>query len=392
MIHRRLSALRQFIAGESAGGLLLIASAVVAVAWANSAAAPSYAAMLHWPVGVVLGHRTFHSDLAFAVDDGLMAVFFLLVGLEIRREVTEGRLATLPLAAAPMIAAIGGMAVPALIYLAFDHRDAQAMNGWAIPVATDIAFLLAVLRLLGRRVPGGLTVFLTALAIIDDLGAILIIAVFYTAGLNGWALGGALLAVAAIWGLGRFRVRAVAPYLLLFAVVWALLVASGVHATLAGVATALAVPTGVARRLEHALNPIVGFVVLPLFGLFNAGLDLSSIGFETLRDPVVPGIFFGLFVGKQIGVFGALRVAVAAGLARVPAGLSWPQLYGAATLCGIGFTMSLFIGNLSFTDGTRTTELKLAVFAASIISAIMGASILWFASRKVMVASAHVAH
>ena len=365
--------------------MLLVASAIVAVAWANSAAAPAYQRMLHWPLGVVLGAHTVTADLRFAVDDGLMAVFFLLVGLEIRREVTEGRLATLKLAAAPLVAAIGGMVVPALVYVAFCYPDPAAMRGWAIPVATDIAFSLAVLRLLGSRVPGGLQVFLTALAIIDDLGAILVIAVFYTAGLNPAALGGAALAVALVAVLGRLRVRSILPYLLLFALTWALLVASGVHATLAGVATALAVPMrdpdSVGRRLEHGLNGVVAFVVLPLFGLFNAGLDLSSIGSDTLRDPVVPGIFVGLLVGKQVGVFGALRGAVAAGIARVPHGLSWTQIYGAAILCGIGFTMSLFIGNLSFPTGLRTTELKVAVFAASLTSALIGATLLWFAAR-----------
>jgi len=383
--HRRLTAFRQFVSGESAGGVLLIVSAIAAVVWANSAAAPAYQRMLHWPLGVVLGARTVTADLRFAIDDGLMAIFFLLVGLEIRREVTEGRLATFKLAAAPLVAAIGGMVVPALIYVAFCRRDPAAMRGWAIPVATDIAFSLAVLRLLGSRVPGGLQVFLTALAIIDDLGAILVIAIFYTAGLNATALAGAAVAVVAMAVLGRLRVRSVTPYLALFAMTWALLVASGVHATLAGVATALAVPMrtpdSVGRRLEHGLNPIVAYIVLPLFGLFNAGLDLSSIGADTFRDPVVPGIFVGLLVGKQIGVFGALRGAVAAGIARVPHGLSWTQLYAAAILCGIGFTMSLFIGNLSFPTGLRTTELKLAVFAASLASAFLGAAMIWFAAR-----------
>jgi len=384
---RPLAPILAFIRSGSAGGTMLMLSGVVALIWTNSPRQPYYEALLHFVPVVWAG-----LDVHLWINDGLMAVFFLLVGLELRREITAGELASARRLAAPALGALGGMILPALIFVAFNYRDPAALHGWAVPVATDIAFALAVIAVLGRRVPVALKIFLTALAIIDDLGAILVIAVFYAKALDWGALASAGGVLAVLYGLNQAGVRRLSIYLLAGAVLWVLVFRSGVHATLAGVATALAVPTGVARRLEHALNPIVGFVVLPLFGLFNAGLDLSSIGFETLRDPVVPGIFFGLFVGKQIGVFGALRVAVAAGLARVPAGLSWPQLYGAATLCGIGFTMSLFIGNLSFTDGTRTTELKLAVFAASIISAIMGASILWFASRKVMVESAHVAH
>ncbi len=382
----RLAGLLAFIRGETAGGVVLVLSAVAAIAWANSPASGTYDGLLHLPLAISVGARTASADLHFAINDGLMAVFFLLVGLEIRREVTEGQLASPSRAAAPLVAALGGMAAPALIYLAFARHDPTAVRGWAIPVATDIAFSLAVLRLLGKRVPAGLKVFLTALAIIDDLGAILIIALFYTAGVNAYALGGAALVWLALFGLNRAGVRALSPYLAGFVLLWCCMVSSGVHATLAGVALAFVVPMrgehSAGRRLEHGLNRIVSFVILPLFGLANAGLHVGALSWGTLADPVVPGIVLGLFAGKQAGVFGTTWLACRLRLVALPERLSWPLVYGASVLCGIGFTMSLFIGGLSFPAGLRDTEMKFAVFAASLLSAATGAAVLLYVTRR----------
>ncbi len=289
----RLAGLLAFIRGETAGGVALVLSAVAAIIWANSAAGDSYEALLHLPIALSVGVHSARADLHFIVNDGLMVIFFLLVGLEIRREITEGQLASPARAAAPLLAAIGGMAAPALIYVAFAQGDPVALRGWAIPVATDIAFSLAVLRLLGARVPAGLKVFLTALAIIDDLGAILVIAIFYSGGVNLHALGAAALVWLALFGLNRARVAALAPYLAGLFLLWVCMVQSGVHATLAGVALAFVVPMrdphSPGRRLEHGLNSVVSFVILPLFGLANAGLHLSTLSWHTLADPVVPG-------------------------------------------------------------------------------------------------------
>ena len=382
----RLAGILAFIRGETVGGLVLMLAALVAVAWANSPAADVYEHILHLPVGVILGEATIRADLHFVVNDALMAVFFLLVGLEIRREMTEGQLASVQRAAAPGIAALGGMAAPALIYMTFAHGDRSAWPGWAIPTATDIAFSLAVLRLLGPRVPGGLRVFLTALAIIDDLGAILIIAVFYTAHLNLPMLGGAAAVWLAMLGCNVAGVRGVGIYVAGFVTLWALLVQSGVHATLAGVATAFAVPLrapdSAGRQLEHGLNGVVAFVILPLFALANAGLHVTSVGWQTLADPIVPGIALGLFLGKPLGVMGTMAAAIRLRLVALPAGLDWRLLYGASVLCGIGFTMSLFIGGLAFPGGDRATELRLAVFAASIASALLGAAVVGASVRR----------
>jgi NhaA family Na+:H+ antiporter len=382
----RLLALLAFFRGGAAGGVVLICAAAVALLLANSPAAHGYQALLYLPIGLSVGTYGFALPLEGWVNDALMALFFLLVGLEIRRELTEGQLASLRRAAAPALAALGGMAVPAVIYIAFAWRNPAALRGWAIPVATDIAFSLAVLRVLGRRVPAGLKVFLTALAIIDDLGAIAVIALFYTETLDVAALAAAVLVVAALWALGRAGVRALGPFMLGFVLLWALLARSGVHPTLAGVAIAFIVPmeehegASPALRLEEALNGWVAYFVLPLFGLANAGLRFDMITPGMLVDPVMLGIVFGLFLGKQVGVFGVTYLACRLRLARLPAQLSWPLLYGAALLCGIGFTMSLFIGDLAFPDPTHQTELKGAVFVASLASAVAGLAVLWRAN------------
>jgi NhaA family Na+:H+ antiporter len=384
----RFATLAAFFRGGAAGGVVLMLAAAIALVLANSPVHDSYEALLALPLGVSAGKAAFVQSLEGWVNDALMAVFFLLVGLEIRRELTEGQLASVRRAAAPALAALGGMLVPAAIYVAFAWRDPSAMRGWAIPMATDIAFSLAVLRVLGRRVPAGLKVFLTALAILDDLGAILVIALFYTAGVEVPALVAAALVWLGLFLLARAGLRALGPYMIGFVLLWACLARSGVHPTLAGVAVAFVVPMeerdGVspAHTLEDALTGWVAYAVLPLFGLANAGLSFGSLSLHSLADPVVPGIVLGLFVGKQVGVAGVTWLAFRLRLAHLPAQLTWGLLYGAALLCGIGFTMSLFIGQLAFPTGERQAELKLAVFAGSLISALAGLVVLRLASRS----------
>jgi NhaA family Na+:H+ antiporter len=382
---RLVALLLAFISSEAAGGAALIASALVALAWANSPAGGSYEALLHVP----LGAGPLRMPFELWVNDGLMALFFLLVGLELRQEVTEGELSSPRRVAAPGLAALGGMIAPALIYAALNRGDAAALRGWAVPVATDIAFALAVMSVLGQRVPAGLKAFLVALAIMDDLGAIVVIAAFYTRGLGLGALAGAALVWAALFGLNRAGVRRLLPYLVGGAVLWALLLRSGVHATLAGVALAFVVPRGrgergeegPAARLERALDRPVAFLVLPVFGLVNAGLSFAHLPADAWAQRPALGVALGLFLGKQVGVFGATRLAQRLRLATLPDNVSARQLYGAAVLCGIGFTMSLFINDLAFRGTAQGDEVKLAVFAGSLASAAGGLAILWASSR-----------
>lgn len=375
---RWLDTLLLFLRSEASGGTALILSALVALAWANSPTGASYRALLRWQLGAAPLRMTF----AAWVNDGLMAVFFLLVGLELRREITVGELSSPRRVAAPGLAALGGMIVPALIYAWFNWNDVTALRGWAVPVATDIAFALAVMGVLGSRVPTGLKAFLVALAIMDDLGAIVVIALFYTRTLGFAALVGAALVWAALFGLNRAGMRRLWPYLLGGALLWLLLLRSGIHATLAGVALACVVPRQSAERLEQALAIPVAFGVLPVFGLVNAGLSFAGLPPGAWADPAALGVTLGLFLGKQAGVFGATRIALRLGLVRLPEGVTMRQLYGAAVLCGIGFTMSLFINDLAFRGGPRGDEIKLAVFIGSLASAAGGLAILWAAGRK----------
>jgi Na+:H+ antiporter, NhaA family len=388
---RRLALLLAFLRSESVAGLALIGAALLALLWSNSPQAAGYFRLLTVPVGVHVGGESFELPVDGWVNDGLMALFFLTVALEIRRELTEGQLASLQKAAAPGIAAFGGMVVPALIYAALNHADPATLRGWAVPVATDIAFALAALRVLGRRVPVGLKVFLTALAIIDDLGAILVIALFYTSRIDVPAALAACAVWAALFGFNRLGVRALSVYVLGGVLLWACVLRSGVHPTLAGVALAFVVPAqekpgdmlgSPAHRLEQALGGWVTWLVLPLFGLANAGLRFGGISLDDLVHPVMLGTVLGLVVGKQAGVFGATVLAVRTGLARMPAGLSRIQLYGGSLLCGIGFTMSLFIGDLSFRGTPFHPEVKLAVFLGSLISAALGLGVLALASGR----------
>lgn len=371
-----LSALRDFLHSEAAGGIVLMVVAALALVVANSPAAPLYFGMLkHYVLGLSILHW---------VNDALMAVFFLLVGLEIKREMLDGQLSSWSRRVLPGFAALGGMIAPALIYVAFNLGRPENLRGWAIPTATDIAFALGVLSLLGSRVPASLKIFLTALAILDDLGAVIIIAIFYTAGLSGLHLGLAAATLAALIALNRLGVMRLAPYLLLGAALWYFTLKSGVHATLAGVALALTIPltpspakpdsaTSPLHRLEHGLHPYVAFLVIPVFGFANAGVSFAGLGLSTLAAPVPFGIMLGLFLGKQIGVFGFSWLAIRAGLADLPARASWAQFYGIALLCGIGFTMSLFIGLLAFPDSEALqSQTKIGVIAGSLLSGICG--------------------
>ncbi|MEO7774318.1 MAG: Na+/H+ antiporter NhaA [Steroidobacteraceae bacterium] len=363
---------RAFLASEAAGGIVLMAIALLAIIVANSPLAPGYFELLASHVGSL--------SILQWINDALMALFFLLVGLEIKREALEGQLASWSQRVLPGMAAIGGMLIPALVYLAFNLGSGGHPRGWAIPSATDIAFALGVLSLLGPRVPVSLKLFLTALAIIDDLGAVLIIAFFYTAQLDLPALGAAAALLGILFAMNRFGVTRLLPYLGVGVALWVFVHASGIHATLAGVALALAIPLRARgtplRRLEHGLHPWITFGVIPVFGFANAGVSLRGLSLADLGDAVPLGVALGLFFGKQIGVFAASWAAIRLGIARLPDGASWRQLYGVALLCGIGFTMSLFIGLLAFDSAALQEETKIGVLLGSTCSAIAGALLL----------------
>lgn len=362
---------------ERNAGLLLIAAALAAMIAANSPWAAQWHQLIERPLGLSLprvGELTPHLFVA----DGLMAIFFLLVGLEVKREWFEGRLSTPAERRLPIIAAIAGMAVPALIYVAVVGGDPALVHGWAIPAATDIAFAIGVLAILGRHAPPSIKLLLVTIAIVDDIGAVLVIALFYTSELNIAALGGAFIMAGLMSAFGRLGVRRLWPFIAGFALMWVLMLASGVHATIAGVLAALTIPLGQSeelsplKRLEHAIHPWVMFGVVPIFGLVSAGVHLTG-GIAVLGEPVPLAVLLGLFLGKQIGIFGAIGLAVRTGIAPKPEGAGWLQLYGAAILCGIGFTMSLFIGALAFpANQLLVDEAKLGTLAGSLVSAIAG--------------------
>jgi NhaA family Na+:H+ antiporter len=353
---------------------------VLAVIADNSRLAPWYDALLDLPVSVRIGSLVLDKPLLLWINDGLMAVFFLLVGLEIKREFLEGELSSRSQAILPFGAAISGMLVPAAIYAVLNRHDPVAVHGWAIPSATDIAFALGVLSLLGSRVPLGLKVFLTAVAVLDDLGAIVVIATFYTDQLSATALSLAIVALAFLFLLNRAGVIRLAAYLLVGVVLWVCVLKSGVHATLAGVAVGLAIPLRGAgpsgpsplRDLEHALHPWVTYGIMPLFAFANAGISFEGLTVERLAAPVPLGIAAGLFVGKQLGIVGAVALLVRLKLAALPPGATWPMVYGVALLCGIGFTMSLFIGTLAFDDAQHAVDVRLGVIVGSLLSASVG--------------------
>jgi NhaA family Na+:H+ antiporter len=381
------STLRQFLDNEASGGIILMGVAALAILTANSRLAESYFAALHAYVGPL--------SVQHWINDALMAVFFLLVGLEIKREMLDGQLSSWSRRLLPGAAAAGGMAVPALIYVAFNLGDTAALRGWAIPSATDIAFALGVLSLLGPKVPASLKIFLAALAIIDDLGAVIVIALFYTADLNLAALAGAMLVVGVLTVLNRSGVMRLWPYLVLGAVLWVLVLLSGIHATLAGVILALTVPIRLTpgspeaspsvsplHQLEHLLQKPVAFLIVPIFGFANAGVSFAGVTPGVLIEPLTLGVAAGLVVGKLVGVFGTVAILVKARLADLPAAASWGQTLGVALLCGIGFTMSLFIGLLAFDDPALQDRAKFGILFGSLIAGLAGYVILRISNRR----------
>ena len=374
LIERVLGPFQRFFSTSAASGLVLLACTVVALAWANSPWSDSYHRF--WEARVTLGaaSRGLTLPIHAWVNDGLMTVFFFLVGLEIKREILVGELSSRRSATLPVAAAFGGMIVPAAIYAAINAGGAGA-SGWGMPMATDIAFALGVLALLGKRIPSGLRVFLAALAIADDLGAVLVIALFYTNTLEWGALGGATIVLAALAVLNRSGARRPLTYALLGVVLWLFVLASGIHATIAGVLLALAIPAdgenSPLQRMEHSLQAIVSFVIMPLFALANAGVPLGDFG-RVLQSPVALGVILGLFLGKPIGITLASHLAVRSGAGELPEGVAWRHIHGAAWLGGIGFTMSLFIGGLAFTNVAMLDTAKLAVLCASTLAGVVG--------------------
>lgn len=377
------STIEEFIKKESSSGILLIAVTLLALLLQNSFLTDAYTHFLHTPVHISIGTFGIAKPLLLWVNDGLMAIFFFLIGLEVKREVLEGELSSKSQIALPAIAALGGMIIPALVFTFFNHTDAFAMNGWAIPTATDIAFALGILSLLGNRVPVSLKIFLMALAIIDDLGAIVIIALFYTSDLSFVSISIALGSIVVLVGMNQLKVIKKAAYILVGIVLWISVLKSGVHATIAGVVLAFCIPLysttrkgehfSMLKEMEHDLHYWVAFFILPLFAFVNAGVDLKDLAPSAIASDVSLGVILGLFLGKQVGVFGFSFLAIKLGLASLPTGSNFKQLYGVAILTGIGFTMSLFVNSLAYND----TDLfhyadKLAILLGSFLSGIVG--------------------
>ncbi len=372
------SMIEKFLRLEAASGLLLMAAAALAMVFENSPLAWLYDRLLELPMAVQIGALLISKPLLLWINDGLMAVFFLLVGLEIKREVFKGELSSRSGAMLPVLAAVGGMVAPALVF-AFINQDApENLRGWAIPAATDIAFALGILKLVGPRVPISVKIFLTAVAIIDDLGAIVIIAAFYTSELSLLSLAFAGVFAIALFVLNRREVTSFAPYVLLGIALWVCVLKSGVHATLAGVVLAFAIPLrsedgeSPLERMEHALHGWVAFLVMPVFAFANAGVSLAGLSLRDLLEPLPLGIAIGLLLGKQIGVFLMTALGIATGIAQRPAGASWAQLYGASLLAGVGFTMSLFIGTLAFDGVEQASAVRLGVLSGSLVCGLFG--------------------
>lgn len=380
-----VSALRMFLRQEAAGGFLLVLAAAAAIVVANSSLGEAYGHALHMRLGPM--------SVSHWINDGLMTLFFFVVGLEIKRELVDGRLSNWSDRALPFVAALGGMAAPAAIYLALAGRTPGLSAGWAVPTATDIAFAMGVMAMLGSRVPTALKLFLTTVAIVDDMGAVVIIALAYTSGINSLALLAAGAAMAAMVILNRAGVKALWPYLALFAALWLAVLQSGIHATIAGVLAASVIPIRATpaapdaadsplHRLEHALHPWVAFAIVPIFAFANAGVSLTGLSLADLLRPLPLGVAAGLFLGKQCGVLAAVWLCQKLGIAGRPGGASWLQLYGVALLCGIGFTMSLFIGGLAFDAPALVDDVKLGVLCGSLASGLAGFMVLRFAARR----------
>lgn len=387
-----MAAIEKWIKKESSPGILLIFVTIAALFLQNSFLSTFYTSFLHTPVEIRFGALHIAKPLLLWVNDGLMAIFFFLIGLEVKREVMEGHLSSLKQIILPGIAAIGGMVVPALVFIAFNKGESFAMNGWAIPTATDIAFALGILSLLGPRVPVSLKIFLMALAIIDDLGAIVIIALFYTTDLSTLSISVAAVSLAVLFIMNRMDVAIKSAYIIVGVILWVSVLKSGVHATLAGVALAFMIPLSSTNKkgesfsmlkgMEHDLHYWVAFLILPLFAFVNAGVNLKGISPGEMAGPVPMGIMFGLFIGKQVGVFGFSWLAIKTGLASLPKESNWILLYGVSVLTGIGFTMSLFVDSLAYND-TQIYHYadKLAILLGSFLSGITGYLILRYAKK-----------
>ncbi|MET4695714.1 Na+/H+ antiporter NhaA [Endozoicomonas lisbonensis] len=387
-----LRRLHHFLRQDYAVGVLLIVAAILAKIAVNSPLADYYDLLLQLPVNFSVGPLEINKPLLLWINDGLMAVFFLLIGLEVKYEILRGDLSTPAQIALPGVAAIGGMVVPALVYIFFNYKDPLAMQGWAIPAATDIAFAVGILALLGKQVPTSLKTFLLALAIFDDLGAIVIIALFYTSEMSVASMILGSIFLATLVTMNRLNVAKTGPYLFVGALLWICVLKSGVHATLAGVLLAFTIPLNLRDRkgrsplkaLQHKLHSRVNYVILPIFAFANAGIELSLSQLQSLFSPIPLGIMMGLFVGKQVGVFTFCYVAIKAGIAKMPPGANWAQLYGLSILCGIGFTMSLFIGSLAFEElgiAYLATD-RIGILAGSFLSAVVGYYVLKRSSQS----------
>ena len=381
MIAQLQTRMNDFFKRDTAGGLVLMAAAALALIVNNSPLSALYEGLLDMPIVVQIGPLEIAKPLLLWVNDGLMVIFFFLIGLEIKREILEGELSSFDRAALPLVAAVGGMAMPAAIFVAINWGDPATLQGWAIPAATDIAFALGILALLGPRVPVALKVLLLAVAIIDDLGAIIIIALFYTDSVSLVSLAIGAVGMTVLMVLNRRGVMTVAPYVVVGTIIWVCVLKSGVHATLAGVLIALTIPLRPKpgareepplKRVEHGLHPWVAFCVLPIFAFANAGVALGGLAVSDLIAPLPLGIALGLFLGKQIGVLSFSWLGVRAGLCRLPDGVHWSHVYGVACLTGVGFTMSLFIGTLAFDSADQLNAVRLGVLMGSILSALVG--------------------
>lgn len=373
LLNMPIKFLQQYLKLEEASGAVLLVMTLISLLWANSPLAPI--------------HQKFIDAFLFWINEGLMAVFFLGVGLELKRGYFEGHLARFSQILLPIVAALGGMLMPALIYMAINFDHPAYLKGWATPVATDIAFALGVLALFAKRLPLSLKLFLTTLAIFDDLGAIIIIAIFYSSGLSFFLIFQSAVLVLILYLFNRLTIRSLVPYLLIGVWLWLSLVHSGIHPTISGVLLALMIPNSednsLLNRLETKLRPWIAFVIMPLFALANAGFSLEDVSWQALKSGIVLGIISGLVIGKQVGVFGFSWLCIKSGLAKLPKKSTWSELYGTAILCGIGFTMSLFLGTLSFQNKSPyVTEVRLGVLLGSLISGCLGASVLLAAVRK----------
>ncbi|OOF39298.1 Na(+)/H(+) antiporter NhaA [Rodentibacter mrazii] len=376
-----LQLIRQFFKLESSGGILLLFAALIAILFANSPLGTDYNNFLHLPVSAQIGAFSIDKTLLHWINDGFMAVFFVLVGLEVKRELLEGSLSNYQQAIFPAFAAVGGMVIPALVYVFIAHQDPTLANGWAIPMATDIAFALGVMALLSKQVPLPLKVFLLALAIIDDLGAIIVIALFFSHGLSIQALIFAAIAIILLIALNRFKVTALCAYMVVGIILWASVLKSGVHATLAGVIIGFCIPLKGEKGetpledFEHLLAPWASFLILPLFAFANAGVSFEGLDFSMLTSPLLLAIALGLIIGKPVGVFSFSYLSVKLGIAKLPEGINFKQIFAVAILCGIGFTMSMFLASLAFgnyDDESINTLSRLGILLGSTVSAIAG--------------------